>query len=74
MMAASTQAGMAFSNSSVTLVHRMSRPIGAQARYARFARAYGVAEPTTSDERASQAMVDALAELCDDLDVPTPNW
>jgi alcohol dehydrogenase class IV len=29
MMAAATQAGMAFSNSSVTLVHGMSRPIGA---------------------------------------------
>jgi alcohol dehydrogenase class IV len=29
MMAASTQAGMAFSNSSVALVHGMSRPIGA---------------------------------------------
>ena len=97
MMAASTQAGMAFSNSSVTLVHGMSRPIGAhfhiahglsnamlfpavtaysvsgaEARYARCARAYGVAEPSTSDASASQAMVDALAELCHDLDVPTP--
>jgi alcohol dehydrogenase class IV len=97
MMAASTQAGMAFSNSSVTLVHGMSRPIGAhfhvahglsnamlfpavtaysvsgaEARYARCARAYGVAEPSTSDASASQAMVDALTELCHDLDVPTP--
>jgi alcohol dehydrogenase len=97
MMAASTQAGMAFSNSSVTLVHGMSRPIGAhfhvahglsnamlfpavtaysvsgaEARYARCARAYGVAEPATSDATASRAMVDALTELCHDLDVPTP--
>jgi alcohol dehydrogenase len=97
MMAASTQAGMAFSNSSVTLVHGMSRPIGAhfhvahglsnamlfpavtaysvsgaQARYARCARAYGVADPSTSDASASRAMVDALTELCHDLDVPTP--
>ena len=29
MMLAATQAGMAFSNSSVALVHGMSRPIGA---------------------------------------------
>jgi alcohol dehydrogenase len=97
MMAASTQAGMAFSNSSVTLVHGMSRPIGAhfhvahglsnamlfpavtaysvsgaEARYAQCARAYGVADPSTSDESASQAMVDALTALCHDLDVPTP--
>jgi alcohol dehydrogenase class IV len=97
MMAAATQAGMAFSNSSVTLVHGMSRPIGAHfhvahglsnamlfpavtafsvsgaaARYAACARAYGVADTTTSDEVASARMVDALAELCRDLEVPTP--
>jgi alcohol dehydrogenase class IV len=97
MMAAATQAGMAFSNSSVTLVHGMSRPIGAHfhvahglsnamlfpavtaysvsgatQRYAECARAYGVAGPTTSDEAAAQSMVEALAELCGDLEVPTP--
>jgi alcohol dehydrogenase len=97
MMAAATQAGMAFSNSSVTLVHGMSRPIGAHfhvahglsnamlfpavtaysvlgatQRYAECARAYGVAGPTTSDEAAAQSMVEALAELCSDLEVPTP--
>jgi len=97
MMAAATQAGMAFSNSSVTLVHGMSRPIGAHfhvahglsnamlfpavtaysvlgatQRYAECARAYGVAGPTTSDEAAAPSMVEALAELCSDLEVPTP--
>jgi len=97
MMAAATQAGMAFSNSSVTLVHGMSRPIGAHFhvahglsnamlfpavtafsvsgavhRYAECARAYGVADPTTSDEIAAGRIVDALAELCGDLEVPTP--
>jgi len=86
-----------FSNSSVTLVHGMSRPIGAHfhvahglsnamlfpavtafsvsgavQRYAECARAYGVADPTTSDEIAAGRIVDALAELCDDLEVPTP--
>jgi alcohol dehydrogenase class IV len=97
MMAAATQAGMAFSNSSVTLVHGMSRPIGAhfhvahglsnamlfpavtaysvsgaESRYAQCARAYGVADPTTSDHVASLAMVEALIDLCRDLEVPTP--
>jgi alcohol dehydrogenase class IV len=97
MMAAATQAGMAFSNSSVTLVHGMSRPIGAhfhvahglsnamlfpavtaysvsgaEARYAQCARAYGVADPSTGDDVASRRMVDALIELCRDLEVPTP--
>ncbi|MCW2731480.1 MAG: alcohol dehydrogenase [Mycobacterium sp.] len=97
MMAAATQAGMAFSNSSVTLVHGMSRPIGAhfhvahglsnamlfpavtaysvsgaEARYAQCARAYGVADPSSSDEIASRAMVEALSQLCRDLEVPTP--
>jgi alcohol dehydrogenase len=97
MMSAATQAGMAFSNSSVTLVHGMSRPIGAhfhvahglsnamlfprvtafsvsgaQPRYADCARAFGLADPATSDVIAAQRMVDALDELCHDLAVPTP--
>jgi alcohol dehydrogenase class IV len=97
MMAAATLAGMAFSNSSVTLVHGMSRPIGAhfhvahglsnamlfpavtaysvsgaEARYAQCARAYGVADPSSSDDVASRTMVEALTELCRDLEVPTP--
>lgn len=97
MMAAATQAGMAFSNSSVTLVHGMSRPIGAHfhvahglsnamllpavtaysvsgavSRYADCARAYGVADTTSGDAIAAGRMVDALTELCLDLEVPTP--
>jgi alcohol dehydrogenase class IV len=97
MMAAATLAGMAFSNSSVTLVHGMSRPIGAhfhvahglsnamlfptvtaysvsgaEARYAECARAYGVADPSFSDDVASRTLVEALTELCRDLEVPTP--
>jgi len=97
MMAAATQAGMAFSNSSVALVHGMSRPIGAHfhvahglsnamlfpavtafsvagapARYADCARAYGVADTTTSDQDAARALVDALGDLCSELEVPTP--
>lgn len=97
MMAAATQAGMAFSNSSVALVHGMSRPIGAHfhvahglsnamlfpavtafsvagapGRYADCARAYGGADATTSDQAAAGALVDALAALCAELEVPTP--
>ncbi|WP_205872890.1 iron-containing alcohol dehydrogenase [Mycobacterium camsae] len=97
MMAAATQAGMAFSNSSVALVHGMSRPIGAHfhvahglsnamlfpavtafsvsgapGRYADCARAYGVADSSTSDQIAAGSLVDALGALCADLDVPTP--
>jgi alcohol dehydrogenase class IV len=45
---------------------------GAEARYAQCARAYGVADPSSSDEIASRAMVEALTELCRDLEVPTP--
>ena len=88
---------MAFSNSSVALVHGMSRPIGAHfhvahglsnamlfpavtafsvsgapGRYADCARAYGVADATTSDRAAAGALVDALTALCADLEVPTP--
>lgn len=97
MMAASTQAGMAFSNSSVALVHGMSRPIGAHfhvahglsnamlfpavtafsvagapGRYADCARAYGLADSITNDQIAARSLVDALTELCADLEVPTP--
>ncbi|MEZ0050225.1 alcohol dehydrogenase class IV [Mycobacterium sp. MAA66] len=97
MMVAATQAGMAFSNSSVALVHGMSRPIGAnfqvahglsnamlfpavtefsvagaEGRYAECARAYGVADVHTSDPAAARSLVEALTELCSELEVPTP--
>jgi len=97
MMLAATQAGIAFSNSSVALVHGMSRPIGAhfhvahglsnamlfpavtefsvraaESRYADCARALGVAAATDTDATAADGLVAALAELCRDVEVPTP--
>jgi alcohol dehydrogenase len=97
MMFAATQAGIAFSNSSVALVHGMSRPMGAHfhvahglsnamlfpavtafsiqgatGRYADCARAFGVAGTGDPDALAANKLVEALAILCKDLDVPTP--
>ncbi|MGW4335252.1 iron-containing alcohol dehydrogenase [Rhodococcus koreensis] len=97
MMLAATQAGIAFSNSSVALVHGMSRPIGAHfhvahglsnamlfpavtafsvraapSRYADCARALGVATAADDDHTAADHLVDALAALCRDVQVPTP--
>lgn len=97
MMLAATQAGIAFSNSSVALVHGMSRPLGAhfhvahglsnamlfpavtefsvgaaETRYADCARALGVTTADASDATASEDLVTALAELCRDVEVPTP--
>jgi alcohol dehydrogenase len=98
MTTAATQAGIAFSNSSVALVHGMSRPIGAHfhiahglsnamlfpavtaysvdsatARYADCSRAFGFAGDDRDDRSAAQALVDGLAQLCVDLEVPTPH-
>ncbi|MBQ9055530.1 iron-containing alcohol dehydrogenase [Rhodococcus sp. (in: high G+C Gram-positive bacteria)] len=97
MMLAATQAGIAFSNSSVALVHGMSRPIGAhfhvahglsnamlfpavtafsvraaESRYADCARALGVAAEHDSDASAADHLVEALTDLCRDVEVPTP--
>ena len=97
MMLAATQAGIAFSNSSVALVHGMSRPIGAhfhvphgmsnamllpaittfsvpgnERRYADCARIMGIAKSDASDEAATAALVDALSQLNQQLEVPTP--
>lgn len=97
MMLAATQAGIAFSNSSVALVHGMSRPIGAhfhvahglsnamlfpavtafsvgaaEGRYADCARALGVAAIGDDDTTAANNLVEALRELCRDVEVPTP--
>ena len=97
MMLAATQAGIAFSNSSVALVHGMSRPIGAQfhvphgmsnamllpavtefsvpgnpLRYADCARIMGIAPGNSGDEAAANALVDALKQLNQQLEVPTP--
>ncbi|MBY8824525.1 iron-containing alcohol dehydrogenase [Sphingomonas colocasiae] len=97
MMLGATQAGIAFSNSSVALVHGMSRPIGAHfhvphglsnamllpavtawsapaalARYADCARAMGVADEREGDQSAVARLLDELAALNDELDVPGP--
>lgn len=97
MMLASTQAGMAFSNSSVALVHGMSRPIGghfhvahglsnamllpavtkfsiesAVDRYADCAKAMGVVGESAASGKAAAALVAELRQLCEDVEVPTP--
>jgi alcohol dehydrogenase class IV len=97
MMLGATQAGIAFSNSSVALVHGMSRPIGAHfhvphglsnamllpavtawsapaalGRYADCARAMGVAGDGEGDQSAVARLLDELAALNRDLDVPGP--
>src|SRR5206468_2438995 len=97
MMLAATQAGMAFSNASVALVHGMSRPIGAffhvphglsnamllpvvtafsvgaaLGRYAECARAMGVASGHDADEPAVAHLLQELAQLNQDLGVPSP--
>lgn len=97
MMLGATQAGIAFSNSSVALVHGMSRPIGAHFhvphglsnamllpavtawsapaalhRYGDCARAMGIADATEGDQSAVARLLDELAALNRDLDVPGP--
>lgn len=97
MMLGATQAGIAFSNASVALVHGMSRPIGAHfhvphglsnamllpavtawsapaalSRYADCARAMGVADDREGDQSAVARLLDELAALNRDLDVPGP--
>ena len=97
MMLGATQAGLAFSNASVCLVHGMSRPIGAFfhvphglsnamllpaitqfsaeaaiRRYADCARAIGVAVESEGDQAAVARLLDALAALNRDLEVPSP--
>jgi len=97
VMLAATQAGLAFSNASVCLVHGMSRPIGAffhvphglsnamllpavtafsieaaPERYADCARFMGVANEQDSDRLANEKLIQALHQLNQDLEVPTP--
>ena len=97
MMLGATQAGIAFSNSSVALVHGMSRPIGAHfhvphglsnamllpavtafsapsalRRYADCARAMGIASDEEGNQSAVARLLDELAALNRDLDVPSP--
>jgi alcohol dehydrogenase class IV len=97
MMLGAMQAGIAFSNSSVALVHGMSRPIGAHfhvphglsnamllpavtawsapaalGRYADCARAMGVADEREGDQAAVARLLDELAALNRELEVPGP--
>lgn len=97
MMLGATQAGIAFSNSSVALVHGMSRPIGAHFhvphglsnamllpavtawsapaalhRYADCARAMGIADEVEGDQSAVARLLDELAALNRELEVPSP--
>ncbi len=97
MMLGAMEAGMAFSNASVALVHAMSRPIGAhfhvahglsnamllpavtawsvpgaEGRYADCARAMGIAPAGESDGDAAAALVAALRERNEELEVPSP--
>lgn len=97
MMFGSTQAGIAFSNASVALVHGMSRPIGAHfhvphglsnamllpaitafsapsalKRYADCTRAMAIAAGYEGDQGAVGKLIDELARLNEDLEVPSP--
>ena len=97
MMLGANQAGTAFSNASVCLVHGMSRPIGAAfhvphglsnamllpavtkfsapsalGRYADCARVMGIASDGEGDQMAVNKLIDCLATLNTDLNVPSP--
>jgi alcohol dehydrogenase class IV len=98
MMLAATMAGIAFSNSSVALVHGMSRPIGAHfhvphglsnamllpaitafsayaapERYARCARAMGLASQDDADDAAIERLIAGLFARNAELEVPSPS-
>lgn len=95
MMLAAMEGGMAFANSSVCLVHGMSRPLGAlfhlphgisnamllpavtrfslrgaMARYAVISRTMSWAGPDDRDEAAANALVVALEQLNQRLQIP----
>lgn len=96
MAIAAYEAGVCINNASVTLVHGMSRPIGAlfhvphgisnamlitnclqyvldgcAAKFADIAWAIGVAGSDDSDEAAAESFIEALENLCAQLDIPT---
>lgn len=96
MSLAALEAGIAFNNASVTLVHGMSRPIGAlfhvphgisnamllkeclgfalDGAYERFGRlgdAVSVTREGQSDEEKARAFLDAVAAICEELEIPT---
>lgn len=96
MALAALEAGVVITNSSVTIVHGMSRPIGAlfhvahglsnamllkqcfiyalDGAYDRFAdlgRAIGAASDVDSDKEASEKFLQAVVDICDELETPT---
>ena len=80
MSLAALEAGIAFNNASVTIVHGMSRPIGAlfhvaldgaYDRFARLGEAIGVAKDGQSDQEKAEAFLDAVVKLCEELEIPT---
>jgi alcohol dehydrogenase class IV len=97
MLIGSFKAGIAFSNSSVGLVHSMSEPLGAcfhvphglsnamllpavtrfsidgaPARYAEIARYIGLADNSTADKDCCRILIDRLAQLNKELEIPSP--
>ena len=96
MSVAALQAGIAFSNASVALVHAMARPLGAHfriphgisnamlletvmsysisgapERFAAIGRAMGAPVDGRPDDRAAQAAVDLVGDLCRELKIPS---
>lgn len=96
MSIAALEAGIAFNNASVTIVHGMSRPIGAlfhvphgisnamllkecftfaldgaYDRFAVMAREIGAAGKEESDEEASRKFLQAVIDICQELEIPT---
>lgn len=96
MAIAALEAGIAFNNSSVTVVHGMSRPIGAlfhvphgisnamllgeclafardgaEAKFAELGRAIHVAGETCTDTEASRKFLNAVGNICRELEIPS---
>lgn len=96
MSIAALEAGIAFNNASVTLVHGMSRPIGAlfhvahglsnamllkqcftyaldgaYDRFAELGRAINAATDSDSDQEASEKFLQAVVDICEELETPT---
>ena len=65
MSVAALEAGIAFNNASVTIIHGMSRPIGA------LGRDIGVADAADSDQEAAEKFLKAVEALVNELDTPT---
>ncbi|KGM96673.1 alcohol dehydrogenase [Clostridium novyi A str. 4552] len=96
MSLGSLEAGIAFNNASVTIIHGMSRPIGAlfhvphgisnamlfveclkfaiegaPERFAEIAKVIGSYKEGMTDMEAAQTVVDEIAKLCSDINIPT---